>query len=249
MFVIGGLSGHLPRLGADRHPRERHVLRRRPHPLRALRRLALHDLRRHLLLVPEDDRADVQRDASGRIHFWLTFVGFNVTFFPMHWVGPPGDAAPRRRLRARVRQLEHGHLDRVVRPGRLDDRLPLQHDRELAARADRAREPVARAHARVAGVLAAADLQLRRDPAGRRQPVRVRHPRSAPRRPEREADRGRQAAGDRGGDPSTREPVRAAGPPSRRAPAPHPRARERDGRRAGRCSTRSRSAPRRARSG
>ena len=40
MFVIGGLSGRLPRLGADRHPRERHVLHRRPHPLRALRRLA-----------------------------------------------------------------------------------------------------------------------------------------------------------------------------------------------------------------
>ena len=42
-------------------------------------------------------------------------------------------------------------------------------------------EPVARAHARVAGQLAAADLQLRRDPAGRRRPVRVRRPGRAPR--------------------------------------------------------------------
>ena len=40
-----------------------------------------------------------------------------------------------------------------------------------------ARQPVARADARVAGLLAAADLQLRRDPAGRRRPLRVRRPR------------------------------------------------------------------------
>jgi cytochrome c oxidase subunit 1 len=31
---------------------------------------------------------------ASRIHFWLTFVGFNVTFFPMHWVGLQG--MPRR---------------------------------------------------------------------------------------------------------------------------------------------------------
>ena len=26
----------------------------------------------------------------GKLHFWLTFVGFNVTFFPMHWSGCRG---------------------------------------------------------------------------------------------------------------------------------------------------------------
>ena len=41
----------------------RHLLHRRPHPLRAVRRLAVHDLRRRLLLVPEDDGPDVRRDA------------------------------------------------------------------------------------------------------------------------------------------------------------------------------------------
>ena len=57
---------HLRRDARDdpaRHPRLRHLLRRRPHPLRALRRLGVHDLRRHLSLVPEDDRADVRRAA------------------------------------------------------------------------------------------------------------------------------------------------------------------------------------------
>src|SRR5204863_8513579 len=77
------------------------------------------------------------------------------------------------------------HHGRVLRPRRLDDRLPLQHDRQLAKGPDRARESVACAHARVAGLLAAAGVQLRRDPPGRGEPVRVRSPRCAPRRPER----------------------------------------------------------------
>jgi cytochrome c oxidase subunit 1 len=33
-------------------------------------------------------------EALGRWHFWLTFIGMNVTFFPMHWLGTLG--MPRR---------------------------------------------------------------------------------------------------------------------------------------------------------
>ena len=121
-------------------------------------------------------------ETLGKWHFWLTFVSFNATFFPMHYVGLRG--MPRRvRLRRGVRRPEPLHLDRVLRARRLV-RLFVYNMSRAGSAAHRRREPVARAHARVAGLLAAADLQLRRDPAGRRRSARVRRPRRAPRDPE-----------------------------------------------------------------
>ena len=51
----------------------------------------------------------------GQLHFWLTFIGFNVTFFPMHYIGLQG--MPRRvaDYADRFARLELVHLDRVVR--------------------------------------------------------------------------------------------------------------------------------------
>ena len=47
----------------------------------------------------------------GKLHFWMTFIFFNLTFGPMHIIGVAGDAAPRLRLRRQVRDLEPDHLD------------------------------------------------------------------------------------------------------------------------------------------
>ena len=93
-FVIGGLSGIMFAVDPVRPAGDRHVLRRRALPLRALRRRGLPDLRRAALLVPEDHRPPVRRAARRRSSFWLIFVGFNLTFFPMHITGLLG--MPRR---------------------------------------------------------------------------------------------------------------------------------------------------------
>ena len=39
-----------------------------------------------VLLAPEDDRPDAER-AARQVSFWTMFIGFNVTFFPMHILG------------------------------------------------------------------------------------------------------------------------------------------------------------------
>ena len=121
-------------------------------------------------------------ETLGKLHFWLSFVFFNLTFGPMHLVGI--DGMPRRVadyseqfatwnaiisisafifglsflifLYNMIASWRHGPLGRG--------------------------QPVARALDRVAGLLAAAGLQLRRGPDGGRRPLRVRRPRRGARR-------------------------------------------------------------------
>ena len=141
----------------------------------------------------------------GKLHFWLTFVSFNLTFFPMHWVGLVGMP---RRVADYSDRFADLNLFVSISSFALGASVVVFFYNVItswAQRPDRRVEPVARDDARVAGVVAAAGLQLRRDPAGRRRPVRVRRSRRAPRdprraaRPQRGDDRMSSASADRSG--------------------------------------------------
>ena len=64
----------------------------------------------------------------GKLHFWLTFIGFHTTFLVQHWLGAEG--MPRRYadyLPSDGFTTLNTHLDdRLVRAGRLDAAVPVQ---------------------------------------------------------------------------------------------------------------------------
>ena len=133
----------------------------------------------------------------GKLHFWLTFIGFNLTFFPMHYIGLQG--MPRRVADYADRFADFNLFISIASFGLGASTLVFLYNMisSWAHGPIAPGEPVARADARVAGLLAAADLQLRRDPAGRRRPVRVRRPGRAPRDLRRAAARAGRVAADR----------------------------------------------------
>ena len=93
--VLGGLPGHLPPRGPDRCPagqpahrlpRHRLLFRGRALPLRAVRHHRVRHLCRYLLLVPKMT-GRLLDERLGKLHFWLTFLGFHATFLVQHWLG------------------------------------------------------------------------------------------------------------------------------------------------------------------
>ena len=117
LFTVGGVTGvHAgqcrPRLRAARH-----LLRGRAFPLRAVARRRLHHLRRLVLLVPEDERLHVQRDARQAAllgHLHRRQPGLLPAAFPR----PVRHAAPLCRLSGRLRRLELRLVDRLLHLGR-----------------------------------------------------------------------------------------------------------------------------------
>ncbi len=106
-------------------------------------------------------------ETLGKLHFWLMIIGFNLTFGPMHILGlqghdPPGVHVPGV---ARSHVLERDiHAGRVHHRG-VDPRVHRQRgEDDHAPPPARIERSVGCAHARVDDGVAAARLQLRRDP-------------------------------------------------------------------------------------
>ena len=160
----------------------------------------------------------------GQISFWVIFIGFNATFMPMHWLGLQG--MPRRvvdlRLALRGPEPVHRRSPRCVMTIGI---LIFFYNmiRSWKNGPGRPVEPLARAHAGVARLVAALALQLRGDPPGRGRPVPVRRPRRAPRRGLRARGDRRRAHRDREAhDPRHRQRDRGRRRPGRRDPATAP---------------------------
>ena len=107
----------------------------------------------------------------GKASFWLLFVGFNLTFFPMHLLGL--DGMPRRVYTYPTAMGWHSlNLLATIGAGVIFLSLRClsdQHRRQPALRRSRGRQPVGRGDAGMGDVLAAARLQLLAA-ADRRQP-------------------------------------------------------------------------------
>ena len=180
MFVIGGLSGiYLAAVPIDIHASDTYFIVAHIHYV--LFGGSVLTIFAGIYYWFPKMTGRMYNERLGKLHFWLTFVELQPHVLPDALGRAGRHAAPRGRLLRPLRGPEPVHHDLVVRARRLGHHLLLQHHRQLGAWADRRIESVARDDARMAGLLAAADLQLRRDPAGGRRPVRVRRARSAAR--------------------------------------------------------------------
>ena len=161
LFTIGGVTGR----GAGQCRRRplvpRHLLRGRAFPLRAVAWRRVLDLRRLVLLVPQDVRLHVQRD-DGQGAFLADVHRRQSDLLPAALPRPCRHAAPLCRLSRRVRRLELRLLDRLLhRLCRLPG-VPVRHRPGLRPQSARPCQSLGRRrhHARMDAAVAAALPQL-----------------------------------------------------------------------------------------
>ena len=147
LFAVGFVADVHHRWSVRRHARDRpsrraadgHVLHRRSLPLRALRRRDLRAVLPGIYYWWPKIFGRMLGERLGKLHFWLMFIGFNLTFGPMHILGLQG--MPRR-----IYTYPEGmgwnfwnlvETDRCVHDRAVDARVPRQRRRQPERRARR----------------------------------------------------------------------------------------------------------------